>query len=136
MKFDLFHSLFAFLFVCSSANQLDYRFTDQLASTGSLNFCRVFQGYEITMISCPSSFEIYNTQDLALEPYALQNDGENIGVRCARKSLETFQKGRLTYCQQGNVIKTVYYDSVFGQGFNRIVKMSLMSIILPKNFFL
>ena len=119
-----------------SANPLDYRFTDQLASTAGLNLCRVFQGNEITLVSCPTSFEIYKTQDLALEPYALQNDGENIGIRCARKSLETFQTGRLTYCQQGNVIKTVYYDPIFGQGFNKIVKMSLISIIIPKNFFL
>jgi hypothetical protein len=42
MKFDLFLALTSFLLVCSAANQLDYRFTNQLASTAGLNLCRVF----------------------------------------------------------------------------------------------
>jgi len=50
------------------------------------------------MITCPSSFEVYKTSNLALDPYALQNDGEALGIRCAKKSLETYQTGRLTYC--------------------------------------
>jgi len=59
-------------------------------------------GEKLTLVSCPYSYEVYNTLGLALNPYNLQNEGEAQAVRYVRNSREEGREDRLTYVKSGN----------------------------------
>ena len=90
-----------------------YRFTDKLATNKYTYDCYPAQGDTITVISCPTEYEIYNTDQLAQNPYNLVNSGESDPIHSVKNSLETKKQGRLTFVQNGNEIKTVYKDPNF-----------------------
>lgn len=96
-------------------------------------YCKVHQGDEITLLTCPSSFEVYKTMDLALQPYSLQNSGQSIVINGVRKSLEVGKEGRLTFVQNFTQIRSIYYDPVFGVGLNQIANIPVINVLIPKN---
>ena len=76
------------LFSSVKSQPLNFRFSDQIANTAGQYFCRVHQGDQITLLTCPSSFEVYKTVDLALRPYSLENSGRSFAITGVRRSLE------------------------------------------------
>jgi hypothetical protein len=60
--------------------------------------CELFQATDLTMFNCQKTFELYNTEKLASDPYSLNNYGESRTVVGASTSFETSEEaGRLTY---------------------------------------
>lgn len=81
------------------SEELEYQFTDQIANMVGHSNCTLHQADQITLIACPESFEVYKTNSLALQPFALENSGESGEILDVRPSLETGRQNRLTYIQ-------------------------------------
>lgn len=94
------------------ANELAYRRSDIISSVNTHKDCSIHQGDSLTLLSCPSSFEIYKTQDIAQDWYEQPQNGEiSKGIISPTYSREVGKADRLTYLQNGRDIMTAYADS-------------------------
>jgi len=74
------------------------------------------------MLSCPTSFEIYKTDDIAQNWYEQPQHGElYAGIISPTVSRELEKSGRLTYLQNDRDVMTAYVDAS-----NEIVKEKIM----------
>ena len=91
----------------------------------------------MTLLSCPTAFEIYNTLQLAQDPYGLLNSGELSPIRSVRNSLEADRSGFLTYVQEGKLIREVFRDPVIPATVlsDGIVDQTIMEVVMPSDVF-
>jgi len=96
------------------------------ASTDT-RMCRVVQGDGITMLSCPNSYEIYNTAHYAVD-WHMQPDNGSLTKRVmsARLSSETNHPGTITYLEDNSSVVRVSTDAD-----GKIVKTGVMSVNVP-----
>ena len=98
-------------------------------NTASLDtrMCRIVQGDNITMLSCPNSYEIYNTANYATDWHMQpDNGGLNSNVVSARVSEESGHPGTITYLENNKSVVRVSTDKD-----GKIVKTVVMSINAP-----
>ena len=63
------------------------------------------------MLNCNSTFELYNSNELATNPYSPVDYGETRKIVGIHGSLESIDSGRLTYIQANSMIKEAYIDN-------------------------
>lgn len=102
--------LLSIFIALTRADQLYYRFSDEIATQDYHYACTMAQGDHVTLLQCPATHEIYNTQQLAEGPYSLVNSGAASPIRCARNSHETNKGGHITYVEKGKQIWETYRD--------------------------
>jgi len=69
--------------------------------------CTVEQGSNLSFLSCPNTFEIYETDQIAISPYETEMYGELTPVVGAHASLEKLHSERITWVFNKNEIWTV-----------------------------
>ena len=82
-------------------------------NTASLDtrMCRIVQGDNITMLSCPNSYEIYNTANYATDWHMQPDNGDlNSNVVSARVSDELGNPGTITYLEDNKSVVRVSTD--------------------------
>ena len=79
-------------------DQFDYRSTDSIANLSIHEDCGVYQGTGITLVRCPTAFELYSTIKLAQDPHELKDLGETKTIVGVSRSMETDEReGHLTW---------------------------------------
>lgn len=82
-----------------------------ISSKATHENCTILQGYMLTMLGCPTSYEVYNTPAIALDPYDQPLRGEiTQQILSPKTDRETGMQDRLTFVQNGNMVISVYWD--------------------------
>ncbi len=84
------------------------------------------QGANLTFLSCPNDFEIYQTNNIAISPYENIFYGELAPVTGAHPSLETTIKDRITWTYNQNEIWTAE-----DEGNGTVIMTKIMVLSLP-----
>ena len=59
--------------------------------------CTVHQGDSLTLVACPTEYDLYHTNDLAIKAKSIENYGETRVASAVSNSLAPNMDGHLTY---------------------------------------
>ena len=111
------------LFIGAAAEQYAVKRADIL--TKNHTTCNVDQAAELSFLSCPKTFEIYQTKEIADNPYETSLYGEPSAVVSAHTTLETIDSNRITWLVNKTLIYTAAEDDKSG-----VEKILLMKLLL------
>jgi hypothetical protein len=63
------------------------------------------------MLECGQSFELYDSMQLASQPFSLTDYGEKLAVTGVRNSLSSGSEGHLTYIYDNQRLKEAYVET-------------------------
>jgi hypothetical protein len=104
------HSTFlaSVLLIGVAAEQFAVKRADIL--TKNHTTCTVDQAADLSFLSCPKTFEIYQTKEIADNPYETSLYGEPSAVVSAHTTLETIDRNRITWLVNKTLIYTAAED--------------------------